>query len=88
MVTLPHEKGSLNKTLNKFSALGLNLTKLESRPMPNTDFEFWFYFDFEANIKDEEVQKLIAEFDSGTEQFTFLGSYSEVMQDGTIRSNR
>lgn len=79
MVTLPHEKGSLNKTLNKFSALGLNLTKLESRPMPNTDFEFWFYFDFEANIKDEEVQKLIAEFDSGTEQFTFLGSYSEVM---------
>lgn len=78
MVALPHEKGSLNNMLNKFSALGLNLTKLESRPMANTDFEFNFYFDFEANIEDDSVQRLIAELDNGTESFTFLGSYHEV----------
>lgn len=79
MVSLPHEKGSLNRTLNKFSTLGVNLTKLESRPMPNTDFEFSFYFDFDASVEDEDVLKLLGELDTGTEQFTFLGSYQEVI---------
>ena len=79
MVTLPHEKGSLNKILNKFSTMGLNLTKLESRPMPNTDFEFTFYFDFDGCIEDDNVLKLLADLDFGTEQFTFLGGYTEII---------
>jgi chorismate mutase/prephenate dehydratase len=78
MVNLPHEAGSLHKMLSKFTALGLNLTKLESRPMKKSSFEFMFYFDFEADIESVEVQNLIAELDNGTEQFTFLGSYSEI----------
>lgn len=77
MVNLPNESGSLNKMLTKFTTLGLNLTKLESRPYPNTDFEFLFYFDFEADIEKEEVINLIAELDNRSEQFSFLGSYSE-----------
>ncbi|MFA5449040.1 MAG: prephenate dehydratase domain-containing protein [Clostridia bacterium] len=78
MVSLPHESGSLNKLLSKFTALGLNLTKLESRPLPDTAFEFLFYFDFDADIEKEEVLNLLAELDNRSEQFTFLGSYSEV----------
>ena len=80
MMTLPHESGSLNRVLNKFSTLGLNLTKLESRPLPGTDFEFMFYFDFEAHIDNADTLSLIAELDQGTEQFVFLGSYYEVTQ--------
>ncbi len=80
MMTLPHESGSLNRVLNKFSTLGLNLTKLESRPLPGTDFEFLFYFDFEGRIDDADTLALIAELDQGSEQFTFLGSYCEVAQ--------
>lgn len=80
MMTLPHESGSLNRVLNKFSTLGLNLTKLESRPLPGTDFEFMFYFDFEGQIENSDTLSLIAELDQGTEQFTFLGSYYEVAQ--------
>lgn len=80
MMTLPHESGSLNRVLNKFSTLGLNLTKLESRPLPGTDFEFMFYFDFEGQIENSDTLSLIAELDQGTEQFTFLGSYYEVSQ--------
>lgn len=79
MVNLPHSPGSLNKMLSKFSTLGLNLTKLESRPLPNTDFEFAFYFDFEGDIKKPEVLNLIAELDNASERFDFLGSYQEVM---------
>ena len=79
MVTLPHSSGSLNKTLAKFSTIGLNLTKIESRPLPSTDFEFMFYFDFEGNIDNVDVLNLIADLDNGTEHFTFLGSYSEII---------
>ncbi|MDR3185213.1 MAG: chorismate mutase [Christensenellaceae bacterium] len=78
MVNLQHEPGSLNRLLSKFTAIGLNLTKLESRPMTNTDFEFLFYFDFEGVIENIEVQNLIVELDSRQENFVFLGCYSEI----------
>lgn len=77
-VNLPHEAGSLNKILNRFSTAGLNLTKLESRPMPNSPFEFAFYFDFEADIKKDEVKNLLAELDNSCENFLFLGAYKEL----------
>ena len=64
--------------LSRFSALGLNLTKLESRPVPGKDFEFLFYFDLDASVADERVLKLLGEFDDEFD-FTFLGAYSEVI---------
>lgn len=78
MMSLPHEPGSLNRTLNKFTTLGLNLTKLESRPIANSTFEFLFYFDFVGQPADEDVLGLLTEFDRGNERFAFLGSYTEV----------
>ena len=78
MTTLPQNTpGSLNKLLSKFANLGLNLTKLESRPIVGSSFEFMFYFDFEGDVKTKGVQNLLAELDNSTEQFTFLGAYSE-----------
>ena len=78
MTTLPQNApGSLNKLLSKFSNLGINLTKLESRPIVGSSFEFTFYFDFECDIKNKGVQNLLIELDNSTEQFTFLGAYKE-----------
>ncbi len=77
-VNLSHEAGSLNKLLNKFSTLGLNLTKLESRPIPDSPFEFCFYFDFEAKASSKEVQNLLAEIAGETDNFEFLGAYEEM----------
>ena len=79
MVNLPHTPGSLNRMLNKFSTLGFNLSKLESRPLPNSAFEFMFYFDFEADIENPEVVNLFAELENGEGQLVFLGSYYEVV---------
>ena len=78
MTTLSHKPGSLNKLLAKFSSLGINLTKLESRPMTGSDFEFMFYFDFECDVSQTATQSLLAELDNSSEQFTFLGAYTEV----------
>lgn len=79
MMTVPHESGSLNKILNRFSTLNLNLTKLESRPLENTSFEFMFYFDFEADLRDKEILNLVTELDNEAQDFIFLGHYSEVV---------
>lgn len=80
MTTLPQNTpGSLNKLLSKFAFAGINLTKLESRPIVGSSFEFMFYFDFECNIKDKSVQNLLSELDNSTEQFTFLGAYGEII---------
>lgn len=78
MLSISHEPGALYSILSKFSSLGLNLTKLESRPIPGKDFEFMFYFDFEASMLRDEVVNLLSELSLGCDLFVFLGSYSEI----------
>lgn len=78
MLTASHKPGALYELIAKFSALGLNLTKLESRPIPGTDFEFMFYFDMNASVYDSQVIRLLSALSKETEQFTYLGSYTEM----------
>lgn len=79
MMTLPHRPGSLHSVIAKFAAIDVNLTKLESRPLPGLDFEFSFVFDFEASPNAESVRSLLAELslDPEIEHFDFLGAYAE-----------
>ena len=79
MMTLPHQPGSLSKVLSRFYTLGLNLIKLESRPIPERDFEFMFYFDLETSIYSEEFSLMIDELSGISDEFRYLGSYSEVI---------
>ena len=79
MMILNHRPGALYRVLARFYALGINVTKLESRPLPDRDFEFMFYFDLETSIYSEEFVQLICELDELSEEFTYLGSYSEVV---------
>lgn len=79
MMVLSHRPGALYKMLARFYALDINVVKLESRPMPDRDFEFMFYFDIETSIYSEEFVQLIKELSDGTEEFHYLGSYSEVL---------
>ena len=78
-VELPHRPGSLSEIISKFAAIGVNLTKLESRPLPGMDFEFRFTFEFEATPCDPAVLGLLSELslDPEVEHFTFLGAYAE-----------
>ena len=78
MLSLPHKPQSLYHMIANFSALGLNLTKLESRPIPGSDFEFMFYFDMDASIYSPELVNLLCQLESEPELFVFLGSYSEI----------
>lgn len=79
MMVLPHEQGSLYKLLSRFNALGINLTKLESRPMPERSFEFMFYFDLDTSVYSPRFIQLMGELGDISEEHEYLGSYSEVI---------
>lgn len=79
MMSLPHRPGALSAIISKFAAIDVNLTKLESRPVPGMDFEFSFVFDFDSSVSNPSVRELLAELsqDPEIEHFEFLGSYNE-----------
>ena len=79
MMTLPHKPGTLYNVLAKFYALNINLQKLESRPLPNREFEFMFYFDVEASVYAPEMEKLFRDLEAESEQLRYLGTYHEVI---------
>lgn len=75
----PHTPGALYNTLARINSHGVNLIKLESRPIPERDFEFMFYFDIEASIYSPDLCELLAELSANSEDFKYLGSYSELV---------
>lgn len=79
MMILSHKPGALYKVLARMYVLGINVIKLESRPIPDRDFEFMFYFDLETSIYSEEFVQLMCELDDLCEEFKYLGSYCEVV---------
>ncbi|MCL2112032.1 MAG: bifunctional chorismate mutase/prephenate dehydratase [Clostridiales bacterium] len=79
MLTLPHRPGSLYQVLSRFYIHGINLIKLESRPLPDRDFEFMFYFDLEAPVHSPAFSQVLRELKDICDDFYYLGSYSEVV---------
>lgn len=79
MMTLPHRPGALYQVLSKFYALGLNLLKLESRPLPGREFEFMFYFDLEGSVHAPELRQLCLDLGSECETLRYLGTYQEII---------
>ena len=79
MIVTPHKPGALYRILSKFNALGINLIKLESRPIPDRDFEFMFYFDLEVSVYSPKLTQLLSELENECDEFSYLGSYSEVI---------
>ena len=79
MMILPHRPGALYKVLARLYALGINLQKLESRPLPDRDFEFQFYFDLETSVYSPEFAQMLCDLEGLCQEFQYLGSYREVV---------
>lgn len=78
ILKIPHEEGSLHRLLSKFVICGLNLQKIESRPIRDGSFEVMFYLDFNGNIEDSSVAALMSDLGENLEYFKFLGNYREI----------
>lgn len=75
--SLDHQPGTLYRTLARFAALGLNLTKIESRPKHDGKFEYMFYLDFTGNIHRDETGRLLSALKSEMQDFKVLGNYKD-----------
>ncbi len=73
--TIPHREGSLCRILQIFAQAGLNLEKLESRPVPESRWEYSFYADFTGNLRREEMDRGIRELIDAASSFRILGNY-------------
>ncbi len=77
--------GSLHGILGQFSARGINLTKLESRPTKRGLGDYCFIIDLEGHIADELVADALRELHAGLAGVKFLGSYPGAGPQGDVR---
>lgn len=78
MMVVSHKPGSLYNVLARFNALGIQLSKLESRPIPERDFDYMFYFDIVSEVYSEEFVRLMNQLEELSREFKYLGSYMEI----------
>ena len=69
--------GSLYRVLGRFSMAGLNLTKLESRPIENANFNYHFYVDVSGSVRDSSTIDLMCALSDELPEFEFLGNFYE-----------
>jgi len=75
LLTVNHRHGALAECLNAFAREGLNLTKLESRPLPEQPWEYLFYIDVEGNVADPRLSAALASVGEHTGSLRILGCY-------------
>jgi chorismate mutase/prephenate dehydratase len=73
-----NKPGALYDILSKLAALGINMTKLESCPVTGRNFEFLFFLELEADLRDAGVLPMLEELERTCQTFQFLGAYAEV----------
>lgn len=76
--SVEHKPGSLFRTLEPYAKLGLNLTKIESRPIFGRPWEYLFFVDFEINGKEKELDKVLFQMKKTTSFIKILGRYDSI----------
>jgi chorismate mutase/prephenate dehydratase len=84
IIATPHEEGALVKALSILHEYKINLSKLESRPIPGMPFQYIFYIDFEGNTAEERVTQALERLRSATTSMKVLGSYPTQHRSKTL----
>ena len=71
----PHQPGSLLKLLGVIAKYGINMTKIESRPVRNRPGDYRFFIEADCDIDSPEVQALLTEIRDNTLECKLLGAY-------------
>lgn len=72
---LPHQSGSLHEILTVFAVQGLNLLKIESRPIPGRGWEYLFFLDFTGDLAAPEMDGVLHELGQLAAEFRILGNF-------------
>lgn len=72
---IAHKAGSLYSALSHIMFNGLNMTQIESRPIPEHNWEFRFFVDFEGNLADAGVRNALRGIAEESNALKLLGNY-------------
>ncbi len=75
LFTLPHKSGTLHRIMAVFAVAGLNMMKLESRPVVGKSWEYLFFVDFSGNLEEDGMDGVIRELTQTASGFRVLGNY-------------
>ena len=75
VLTTPHESGCLHEILGIFAVNGLNMVKLESRPIPGRSWEYMFFIEFTGNLLAPGMEWVLRELSQTAEDFRVLGNF-------------
>ena len=78
IISCANTPGSLYEMLSKPATLGINMIKLESCPIPGRNFEFVFFVELEASVKEPGVPAMLADLERSCPEVWFLGNYAEI----------
>ena len=78
VINCNNKPGALYDILSKLAIMDINMNKLESCPVIGSDFEFSFFLDIDASVKEPGLISLLEELERICAQFAFLGNYTEV----------
>lgn len=70
--------GALYSLLSQIAVRGINMNKLESCPVTGRHFEYMFFLELEASVKERGVLSMLEELESSSENCIFLGNYAMV----------
>lgn len=92
LFTVPNRPGALYQVLSHLAGEGINLTKLESRPIRGEKWQYVFFADLQCDITREEYRKLLATLKEQTHSLRILGCYPAGRQidlaDGDVETSR
>ena len=72
---LPHESGTLYNMLSHIIYNGLNMTKIESRPIPGKSWEYRFFVDFTGKLGESAVENALRGIEAEANVLRVLGNY-------------
>ncbi len=75
MIQIPHTEGSLYRLLTKFYVNGMNIIRIENRPIRDGSFDVMFYLDFSGKLTDPSVKALMNDLSANMEYFRCLGTF-------------
>lgn len=87
VMQVAHLPGALHRALGVFARRGINLMKIESRPIPGSPWQYRFYLDLEASLRNPGTQAALDELKQCTDRVRILGCYP-AHDDSAENSNR
>ena len=73
--TVNHEVGALYEVMRVVKEHNINMARIESRPLPLSPWEYYFYLDIDGNLNQDHVQRALQEIKTYTNTFRMIGNY-------------